>query len=201
MKPEPTEKLDAATTVAVNGPEDDSAPLRMDRTAPRHRTPRACSSRMLGDWQVPFLGGPAVVRRRAYPTFRSPGTKFPNCTARPQRQGVSNRLCIGSWRILHAEVPALLSAPKGGRAVGAAELGGYLCTVIVLRQGWKLGDVARARALACRYLQVRERLSPPVVVEPKTTSAGSQARAISFGCRVPGAPSERPLRRHRTSPD
>ena len=36
--PEPTDKLDAATIVAVNGPADDTLDLRADRTAPRHRT-------------------------------------------------------------------------------------------------------------------------------------------------------------------
>jgi hypothetical protein len=34
------------------------APQRADRTASRHRTPTACSSRMLGDGHVRFLGGP-----------------------------------------------------------------------------------------------------------------------------------------------
>ena len=48
MAPEPTDKLDAATTVVVNGPEDDPLHSRMDRTASRHRTSRACSSRMPG---------------------------------------------------------------------------------------------------------------------------------------------------------
>ena len=68
MTPEPTDKLDAATTVAVNGPEDDPLHSRMDRTASRHRTSRACSSRMPGDWHVRFLGGPGPAMGLAYPS-------------------------------------------------------------------------------------------------------------------------------------
>ena len=36
--PEPTDKLDAAANVAVNGPADDTLRHEADRTASRHRT-------------------------------------------------------------------------------------------------------------------------------------------------------------------
>ncbi len=46
MTPEPTDKLDAATTVVVNGPADD--PLEVERIARRRPIgpTRACLSRM-----------------------------------------------------------------------------------------------------------------------------------------------------------
>ena len=36
-------------------------------------------------------------------------------------------------------------------------------------RAWKLGGVARVRALACGYPLLGELLSPPVVVKPKAT--------------------------------
>ena len=60
--PEPTGKLDAATTVAANGPEDDILDWRqIDWRACeesvrrfRQRIITACLSRMPGNWQVRF---------------------------------------------------------------------------------------------------------------------------------------------------
>jgi hypothetical protein len=54
MTPEPTDKLDAATIVAVNGPADD--PPRDGRIVRRRATgpARACLSRMLGNGHVRF---------------------------------------------------------------------------------------------------------------------------------------------------
>jgi hypothetical protein len=45
MTPQPTDKLDGATTVVVNGPADD--PLQFERIVRRHATgpTRACLSR------------------------------------------------------------------------------------------------------------------------------------------------------------
>ncbi len=49
MKPEPTGKLDAATTVAVNGPEDD--PLHFGRIVRPHATgPRGLAR--AGCWET-----------------------------------------------------------------------------------------------------------------------------------------------------
>ena len=54
MTPEPTDKLDATTIVAVNGPADDTLPheriVRRRATGPV----RACLSRMLGNGHVRF---------------------------------------------------------------------------------------------------------------------------------------------------
>jgi hypothetical protein len=54
MTPEPTDKLDAATIVAVNGPADDT--LLNERIVRRHATgpARACLSRMHGNGHVRF---------------------------------------------------------------------------------------------------------------------------------------------------
>ena len=54
MKPEPTDKLDAATTVAVNGPADD--PLHTERIVRRHATgpPGLARAGCSGNWQVRF---------------------------------------------------------------------------------------------------------------------------------------------------
>ena len=54
MTPEPTDKLDAATTIVVNGPADDTLPN--ERIVRRHATGtvRACLSRMLGNGHVRF---------------------------------------------------------------------------------------------------------------------------------------------------
>jgi hypothetical protein len=54
MTPEPTDKLDATTIVAVNGPADDTLPN--ERIVRRHATGpfRACLSRMLGNGHVRF---------------------------------------------------------------------------------------------------------------------------------------------------
>ena len=54
MTPQPTDKLDATTTVAVNGPADDTLPN--ERIVERHGTgpARACLSRMPGNWHVRF---------------------------------------------------------------------------------------------------------------------------------------------------
>ena len=54
MTPEPTDKLDAATIVAVNGPADDT--LLNERIVRRHidGPVRACLSRMLGNGHVRF---------------------------------------------------------------------------------------------------------------------------------------------------
>ena len=52
MAPEPTDKLDAATHVAVNGPADDTLPN--ERIVRRHVAgpAKACLSRMLGNGHV-----------------------------------------------------------------------------------------------------------------------------------------------------
>ena len=54
MTPEPKDKLDAATIVAVNGPADDTLPN--ERIVRRHVVgpARACLSRMLGNGHVRF---------------------------------------------------------------------------------------------------------------------------------------------------
>jgi hypothetical protein len=54
MTPVPTDKLDAATIVAVNGPADDTL---VNERVVRRRVPgpaRACLSRMLGNGHVRF---------------------------------------------------------------------------------------------------------------------------------------------------
>jgi hypothetical protein len=52
MTPQPTDKLDTTTTVAVNGPADDL--LLNERIVGHHATgpARACLSRMPGNWHV-----------------------------------------------------------------------------------------------------------------------------------------------------
>jgi hypothetical protein len=64
MTPEPTDKLDATTIVAVNGPADDT--LLNERIVRRHvpGPARACLSRMLGNGHVSVLRG---ARRRKAP--------------------------------------------------------------------------------------------------------------------------------------
>ena len=54
MTPEPTDKLDAVTTVMVNGPADE--PLQVERIVRRRATgpTGACLSRMPGNWRVRF---------------------------------------------------------------------------------------------------------------------------------------------------
>jgi len=55
MTPQPTDKLDAATLVAVNGPADDAL-LNDERIVRPHATgpTAACLSRMLGNGPVRF---------------------------------------------------------------------------------------------------------------------------------------------------
>jgi hypothetical protein len=54
MTPEPTDKVDAATIVAANGPADDTLPN--EQIVRRHLAgpARACLSRMLGNGHVRF---------------------------------------------------------------------------------------------------------------------------------------------------
>lgn len=54
MTPQPTDKLDTTTTVAVNGPADGT--LLNERIVGHHATgpARACLSRMPGNWHVRF---------------------------------------------------------------------------------------------------------------------------------------------------
>ena len=61
MTPEPKDKLDAATIVAVNGPADDT--LLNERIVRRHvpGPARACLSRMLGDGHVRLYVPPMVM--------------------------------------------------------------------------------------------------------------------------------------------
>ena len=68
LTPEPRDKLDATTQVAVNGPADDL--LHNELIVRPHLIGpfAACSSRMRGDVQVRFLGEPDVERRPASPT-------------------------------------------------------------------------------------------------------------------------------------
>jgi hypothetical protein len=69
MKPEPTDKLDTTTTGCGERTQGRSSQHWMDRRASRHRTLRACSSRMPGNWHVRFLGGQA--QQWAWPTRRT----------------------------------------------------------------------------------------------------------------------------------
>ena len=66
MTPQPTDKLDATTTVAVNGPADD--PLPNERIVERHRTRYGLLEPDAGKLACPVLSCPGVERRRAYPT-------------------------------------------------------------------------------------------------------------------------------------
>jgi hypothetical protein len=56
MTPEPTDKLDATTNVAVNGPADDTLLNERIVRPRRQRTFRACLSRMLGNGHVLVIG-------------------------------------------------------------------------------------------------------------------------------------------------
>ena len=67
MTPEPTDKLDAATTVVVNGPADD--PLEVEWIA-RRRPDRTDTGLLEPDASKgarPVLGGPGAAMRPAYP--------------------------------------------------------------------------------------------------------------------------------------
>jgi hypothetical protein len=67
MTPEPTDKLDAATHVAVNGPADDAL-LNDERIVRLHATGPtvACLSRMPGNWHVRLYVQRTIMLNRAF---------------------------------------------------------------------------------------------------------------------------------------
>jgi hypothetical protein len=77
MTPQPTDKLDTTTTVAVNGPADGT--LLNERIVGHHATgpARACLSRMPGNWHVRFYVPRLVMLKlRATPRFRAARSDF-----------------------------------------------------------------------------------------------------------------------------
>ena len=111
MTPEPTDKLDTATTVAANGPADDTLPQRADRTTPRHRT---CQGLLEPDARKrarPVLRG---ARRRKAPGL--PDEARMRC--RSPVAGADLRVCLVGRRSRDFEINGEAAAGASG-AVGS----------------------------------------------------------------------------------
>jgi len=134
MTPEPTDKLDATTTVVANGPADATLELR-ERIVRRHATgpSLACLSRMLGNGHVLVLRGAGRSNASGLPV-RSGARSSAGTRSHPR----AKQECSRAWTALSRNG----HHPGWGRS---ARRQAALCDV----------DDARGRAFPCRSRWLR----------------------------------------------